>query len=145
MSLPVIVSVNVYIIVTSFGLICLHAQAQMFFSLRLLYLMVRNVFIASLKIVVVVVRITGLKSYPPGVEGVPLHSLTLLANGGWGKCRLKYDDTLSKYEINAALDPNSKFILTRFSSCRRWRASQSSILRKKKYLLEFLLILIWST
>ena len=38
--------------------------------------MVRNVFIASLKIVV---RITGLKSYPSGVEGVPLvRSLTLL-------------------------------------------------------------------
>ena len=52
------------------------------FSFHLLYLMVRNVFIASLKIVVVV-RITGLKSYPSGVEGVPLVS-HFLNSCKWG-------------------------------------------------------------
>ena len=48
---------------------------------HLLYLIVRNVFIASLKIVVVV-RITGLKSYPSGVEGVPLVSDLQMGVGG---------------------------------------------------------------
>ena len=63
------VSVNVSIIVIYFVYMC----RLNCFCFDLLYLMVRNVFIASLKIVVVV-RITGLKSYPSGVEGVPLVS-----------------------------------------------------------------------